>query len=473
MSNPTLLKALVVRHHWQVYRTFCVQFDNAASELADIQNDPQLRSLSISQSTFERWVRGDVHTRPRPDQCRVLEHLFKYPVDQLLAPETVPISTPTAGLVPALPAVRDFRTMAESAMWSPRHSDRETVFNPDFETIDIGKQVKMAASRARRFAELAEGSTIGPETLAQLHDDVRRLATAYPRLPLPTFFNDLVEVQDSAFRLLESGRQRPNQARDLYLLAGISSGMLAKASHDLGDPHAAMAQARTAFVCADNADHNGLRAWIRGLQSLITYWAGQPQDAVHFAQSGNSVRGEFGGTAAVWLHSLEARANAALGDDESASRAMSAAEDARDEVAENDLDSFGGILAFPRVRQLYYAADTAVRMASSTVNAEDQAQEAVTAYQQAEDDWAFGDQAGSHTALALARIQNNQLDGVQDALQIVLDLPVEQRVNGIVASVQQVHTALCTARWASTPAARVMRGEIEAFTQLPLRALPR
>jgi hypothetical protein len=42
-----------------------------------------------------------------------------------------------------------------------------------------------------------------------------------------------------------------------------------KASHDLADPHAAMLQARTAVLCADQADHDGLRAWLRGLQSLV------------------------------------------------------------------------------------------------------------------------------------------------------------------------------------------------------------
>lgn len=41
----------------------------------------------------------------------------------------------------------------------------------------------------------------------------------------------------------------------------------------LADPRAAMLQARTAFFCAEQADHNGLRAWLRGLRSLVAYWA--------------------------------------------------------------------------------------------------------------------------------------------------------------------------------------------------------
>lgn len=61
-------------------------------------------------------------------------------------------------------------------------------------------------------------------------------------------------------------KQKPTQTRDLYLLAGRVSGLLAKASQDLVRPHDAMTQARTMFVCADNADHHGLRAWARGLK---------------------------------------------------------------------------------------------------------------------------------------------------------------------------------------------------------------
>jgi hypothetical protein len=35
-----------------------------------------------------------------------------------------------------------------------------------------------------------------------------------------------------------------------------------------------MAQARTAYVRADNAGHDGLRAFVRGFQSMTAYWGG-------------------------------------------------------------------------------------------------------------------------------------------------------------------------------------------------------
>ncbi|MGH3767165.1 MAG: hypothetical protein ACRDTX_18755 [Pseudonocardiaceae bacterium] len=99
----------------------------------------------------------------------------------------------------------------------------------------------------------------------------------------------LVDTQDRAFGLLE-GRQRPEQTRDLYLIAGIACGLMAKASHDLGVPHDALTQARTGYACADNSGHDGLRAWIRGLQALITYWSGRLEDSVRYAQLGGRRR---------------------------------------------------------------------------------------------------------------------------------------------------------------------------------------
>lgn len=66
-------------------------------------------------------------------------------------------------------------------------------------------------------------------------------------------------------------RQHPEQARQRYFLAGVTSDLLAKASYDIADPHAATTRARTACLCAENADHNGLRAWIRGLPTLIAH----------------------------------------------------------------------------------------------------------------------------------------------------------------------------------------------------------
>jgi len=306
-----------------------------------------------------------------------------------------------------------------------------------------GQVVATSADRARGFLTRIEATNMGTETLDQLADDVRRLARAYPRQPLTVLLDDLVGAQDRAFVLLE-GRQPPAQTRDLYLLAGITSGLLAKASHDLGAPHDAMIQARAGYACADNAGHDGLRAWVRGLQALITYWTGRWEDSLRYAQVGADAAARSRGTAAVWLASAQARTLAASQRREEAQDALARASDARDQVQPDELDELGGLCTFPVPRQLYYAADALARGAGTDTRvAERRALDAIEAYEQAPDhERAFGDEAGARAALAVARVRRGHVDGALEALAPVLALPAERRIHGIVTSVEHVRTAL-------------------------------
>lgn len=336
---------------------------------------------------------------------------------------------------------------------------------------EVERQVEMAARRALRFAVTVEGSNVGPETLDQLRDEVARLAAAYPRQPLPALLGDLIELQDVAFRLLE-GRQRPGESADLYLLAGAVSGMLAKASHDLGDPTSAMTQARAAHVCADNAGHPGLQAWTRGLQSLIAYWAGWPNESIRYAGLGAEAAGRTTGTTAVWLPAQEARAWAVLGDAEKAEASIHRAMQARDAVSGDDLDGLGGIMTFTRPRQLYYAADTRVWLPGSEHDAERTAAEAIAAFEAADPaDRSFSDEAGCCADQALARVNGGDLDGAADALRPVLGLPAAQRIGGIITSVMRVHQALRDPRHRGAQIVRDAQLEIEAYCEVPAAAV--
>src|SRR6266542_1703689 len=85
-ARPTLLRVLVAQRHWQKYETFATQYARASSELAVRDQDPRLRRLSITKRQYERWLAGTLKTKPYPDHCRVLEHLFGRPVEELLSP---------------------------------------------------------------------------------------------------------------------------------------------------------------------------------------------------------------------------------------------------------------------------------------------------------------------------------------------------------------------------------------------------
>jgi tetratricopeptide (TPR) repeat protein len=331
--------------------------------------------------------------------------------------------------------------------------------------------LKMATNRARQFGLMTGQVTLSGETLEQLYDDTRYLCGAYPQQPLANVLGDIASTQETIFSLLET-RQRPSDSQQLYFLAGIVSGLLAKASHDMGDPHSALTQARTAFLCADHAEHNGLRAWIRGLQALVTYWDNRYLDSVRYAQQGREFASGSASATNVWLPVSEARAWAALGNPNEARRAIDQAEAAWSQVGQDDLDNVGGVCTFSRARQLYYSADALAWLPSEADAAADYSAQAIEAYSDpTRPEWAFGDEAGSHADLAVARIAQGELDGAVEAIAPVLVLPAEKRIKGIIASTKHVQSALVRA--GESRAARNLQEQIEVFNRTPISSLPR
>lgn len=261
----------------------------------------------------------------------------------------------------------------------------------------------------------------------------------------------------------------PRHTAELYLLAGVLSGMLAKASHDLGDPHSALTQARTAFICANNIDHARLKAWTAGLRSMISYWASRPNDAVRYAQQGADAAAATRGTASVRLPAQEARGWGLLGDANRCRAAIRRAEEARESVDRDELDELGGIMTFPAPRQVYYAADASIWLPGAE-EAGQQAEAAISAYEgAADDDRSLSDEAGARADLALERAALYDVEGAAEALADVLELPVDQRIEGIVTSVKRVHRVLREPRLQG-PAAIDLQQETEAYARTPAAA---
>jgi hypothetical protein len=425
----TVLEYLLWRED-HTYEEMAARFEQVALGLGE--------RATITPRHLRRLASGE-RTGTTPVTRRVFQSMFGQPIDLLLAPWTGQ-NDPAASESPSTPVT-------------------------DLNDTEV---LEMAAQRARRFALGTTASNLTGESMDQLHDDVAMLAVTYQQRPLSVFLGQLVETQDSLFTLLE-GRQPPAYTRRLLLLAGVTGGLLAKVSHDLAEPHAALMQSRTAFLCADNADHNGMRAWIRGVQSLVAYWAGRYQDSLRYAQQGAQYAPR--NTTGVWLPVSEARAWAALGNAPAARAAIQRAEDAREQVQPDEVDELGGLCTFSRTRELYYAAEALAWLPSQAAAAEQYAQQAVDAYTDTDaPDWGFGDAAGAATDLAIARVWLGEIEGAGEALQPVLSLPAEQRINGIVLSVNQVHTALSKA---PSTAAKQLQEQIEVFTATPVGAIPR
>lgn len=426
-------------------------------------------------SRLELWP-GTGGRAPQASHVIALASLYGASPRRLLSPEGLDALEEHERNVILRVSEQTPRSEAIQAPHSRPVSEAPPPHHIDTNALPLERQVAMAAKRAMRFAALAEGSNAGPETVQQLFDEVARLSALYPKTPLNEILGDLVSAQDVAFLLLE-GRQRPSQTRDLYLLSGVLSLMLAKASQDLGDTDAAMKQARTAFVCADNAEHDGLRLRVRTLQSLMAYWAGWTSEAVRYAGLGRGLVRSQTGTAGVWLLAQGARSWAALGNTEQALHDLDAAADVRERLEEDDLDQLGGLMGFARCRQLYYAADAQIWLAGREAEARQTAEETVALYEDAAangaQEWSYSDEAGARADLGYARICLGEVEGAAQALEPVFSMPPEQRIAGVVHSVMRVHAALRRPDFVGSKQVQQLRQEIEGYSQVSVAALPR
>lgn len=71
-----LLRQLLQQRHLTTHVVFAAQYDRAAARLAEPDRDLRLASLKVSPRQFDRWYDGELLTLPRPDACRVLEHML-------------------------------------------------------------------------------------------------------------------------------------------------------------------------------------------------------------------------------------------------------------------------------------------------------------------------------------------------------------------------------------------------------------
>lgn len=385
------------------------------------------RSVTLSEDHARRLgTRALGEVQPTPAIARALESAFGHPVAVLLGPHD-PAATAQAG-------------------------------RPSYQ-----EALTMAAEKARHLAM----NMPGIDDYSLLEEELRDLARAYPVQALPELINPLVTLQDAVHQAILRPR-RPGDAAQLFSIGAITGGILAKASHDLGDPRAAVTQARTALILAEQAGNTAVVAWLNGLMALVAYWDGRPQESLRYIDRGlatNAVN-----SAALWLESSGARAWARLGNEEQATASIRRADEIAETMESTDLDNLGGILTFTDARAAYYAAD-ALSWLPNNPESVGAAQIAVDAYaDDTQDDWAFGDAAGAWCDQAIIRIANREIDGATESIAPVLELPRDRRIGGVVKSVQRVGDAAATAP--QSHASDELRGQIEAFTARPLTMHP-
>ena len=322
----------------------------------------------------------------------------------------------------------------------------------------------MAAQRALRFSTLIFGDELSSDVIQHLQAEATRLSVAYASDPLPLLITDLANLQDITFSLLQR-QHRPDQLRDLYMIAALASGLMAKASLDAGDLGSAMTQARAGILCAQRAAHTGLVAKITSWQALFAYWAGRARQAVSYSEQAASLGAQ--GYVSIFLPAMEARTYAVLGDRDATLSAITRMREAADRYRATDLDAFGGIFAFRVNRQACFMAEAQVLLNPSSRAATTAAAEAVALMAGApRADRYFANEAGASAHQAIAHVANGDLDAAQESLTPVLRLPADRRKHTIVVSLTRVHTRLRARASQSPGLARDLREQIEQFARI-------
>ncbi|MGR3937048.1 hypothetical protein [Streptomyces sp. BRA346] len=254
MARMTLFRLLLQRRHLTTYASFAAQFERAAVELAEREQDPRLASLQVSSRQFDRWLGGELQTLPRPDTCRVLEYLLGKPAAELFAaaPDT-PEAPPRLRLQHdeahrEAPQITTTQAAAESPLEIVARCRQLTTGNADKEILAfLGSSLESVVARYEQD---------GPQALRAQTRSLRQLA-----------------------HTLLDGHQPPRVREELFRLAARAAGLLGYMAVNTSDFALAEAYCTEARELSRVIDDLDTELWADGTLSFSLYYAGRYAEA--------------------------------------------------------------------------------------------------------------------------------------------------------------------------------------------------
>ncbi len=331
--------------------------------------------------------------------------------------------------------------------------------------VGLDDEMVKTADESVSILPLAETSNVGELTVEQLHADIERVCRQYLRVPTKGLFLRTRAIRDRAFELL-AGRQSPAQTRDLYTAAGWALTILGWMSVDLGRPDLAENHTRTAWACAEAADHGDLRAWVRATQHTAAFWQDDFTRAAEYAESG--LRHAVG-SSKLFLSSALAVDLARAGRIDQARTALADAQ--RISIPAGGAELFGFLLCTPaRAEGLWSDAHLALGQARETLAC---AEHSTALFERAPE---AKRNAGAERMIRLqqvkAHLELGQLDGALESLTPILDTPAEFRVRPLIHRIGEISAMTRTDRYTGEPLAAQIHVATRTFLRLPKRPRP-
>ncbi len=400
-------------------------FDRHCRELGE--------QASLGRRHLARLLAGEIETVPHPATRRVLERMTGIRVDSLfLQPPSQHAGIAHVG-------------------------------------VDLERAIMDAAHETSAHAMDAGAAAAAEETLEQLREDVIRIARDFDNQPPGVMFGETLRVRNLAFRALERTR-RPAQQTDLYLVAAQCAGLACGACMDLSLWDAAMEFARAGYTYAEVIDHDGARAYSRGMQAQVAYWTGRTREALQYALAAAELAPV--GVARVRAQSVLARAWSYRGGVAEVHTAVAAADAARDAEGSDDLhDRIGGEFGFSEIRQARCGGTAFLRVGEAEEAAR-HTRRALELYAAAPPGPWSTVEAEARADLAASQLLTDQLEAAGETLAPIWDMPVAWRRNGLSGRVDHLHSLLSAPRWRSSATARSLADHAEDFVAARAAALP-
>jgi transcriptional regulator with XRE-family HTH domain len=313
-GRPTLLGALIAERHWQSFRAFEVQFRRAARDLAERDGDPDLAKLTVSSRQWERWYSGSVKTEPYPDACRVLEHMFGYPVQQLLAPASqggaadeadgafgeAP-SPASSRAMPARHPAADRRGRADLPYFGavvPSRSqgdDLDLVLEPSPAISDLCAVLTEYGSNPGQFGSVQRDEI---PRYRDLERDIKIAFNAYQQSRFATAASRVAVLLADA-RLAARECREEDRATVLKILA-LAYQAAASVLIKVGEPDIAWIAAERGLNAAEAAGGTAVRGSLIRSVAFALHSTGRPEAAMRLVDSGaDCLRGEVVGNDSI------------------------------------------------------------------------------------------------------------------------------------------------------------------------------
>lgn len=442
-AAPTNLKALLREKHLQNYGVFKRAYQKAARSL-----DDSLANTYPSEPTFRRWLAGRIKYLPHAEHCAVLEAMLpEWRAADLFEPHIPPrdAGSTTAVLADTLDDVDAFQSNLLTG------------------STNLECAVTDAADESVNFLTWVEASNMGDLTMEQMCTEARNIAQSYLKVPTPSLFERTRRLRNRAFQLL-SGRQKPAHSRELYHVAGWSLTILAWMSTDLNNPRAAEEHLRTAWMCAENADHDVLRAWVRATQHTAAFWQADFVRASRYAR--DSLRYAADCSAELFLTSALALDIARYGDREGAREVLTHASRVTDRLADHT-DEIGGPFACSTDRTGGFWSDTQLSLGDAG-QALSAAEDALVIFETTPPTHRnIGSERMARCQQVKAQLMLGELDGAWEALMPILDTATEYRVKPLIQRVSEISTLAANSQWGNVCVAGEIKEAISVFKDTP------